>query len=196
MREIFLLLLLLLLSSEPVLAEVPIEIDLKQGGAITHVGLDGENVVDTNDCGRLIQIALYDEAMPRTIAGSCLPENPNYSFAWNPVQACDGCRDLHKSQILSAVSNKSYIKVKPMLWLGNGTVGDFVIEQRISQTEYPNAVKVNYKIIHEGEDYHKKLAVELPGTWIKDKYSKFVYYNGLKPWTGDALKETLDDLSS
>ena len=152
-RNFCLFLFLIFFSSKWVLAEVPIEIDLNSGGAINYVGLDGENVVDTNDCGRLIQLALYDDNMPRTIAGSCLPENPDYSFAWNPVQACDGCEVFHLSQVLAG-SDKSYIKVRLLLWLGKGEAGDFVIEQRISQTEFSNAVKVNYKIIQEVEDYH------------------------------------------
>jgi len=197
MRKILLFaFLLLVFSSAYAFAEVPIEIDLKQGGAITYVGLDGENVVEDSDCGYLIQLALYDESLPRTVAGSsCLSDNPDYNFAWNPVQACDGCQPPHMSQILAG-SDKSYIKMRPLLWIGNGQVGDFVIEQRISQTEYSNAVKVNYKIIHEGEDYHEKLALELPATWIKNKYSKFVYYNGNTPWTNGVLKEAISDISA
>lgn len=181
----------LLTPSRVVFAEVPIEIDLKWGGAITYVGLDGQNVVDTNDCGRLIQLALYDSDLPRVTAGPvCLPSNPGFNVAWNPVQACDACTppNDHYSQILAG-SDKSYIKVRPLLWIGNGQPGDFLIEQRISQTQFSNAVKVNYKIIHEGDDYHKNLSVEFPATWINGKYSKFVYYNGHHPWTNDTVTE-------
>lgn len=195
-RKILFLLLFLLFSSRWALAEVPIEIDLGQGGAITYVGLDGENVVDESDCGYLLQLALYDDDMPKTAAGaSCLPENPTYTFAWDPVQACDGCRVPHFSQILAG-TEKSFVRVKPLLWIGNGTDGDFVIEQRISQTSLPNAVKVSYKIIHEGSDYHERLKIELPATWIKNKFSKFVYYNGYRPWSNDTLKETTSYLDS
>jgi hypothetical protein len=175
--------------AEPVYAEVPVQIDLRWGGAITYIGLDGQNVVDTNDCGRLIQLALYDPDLPRVIAGPvCLPSNPGYNVAWNPVQACDACTapNDHYSPILAG-SDKSYIKVRPLLWIGNGQPGDFLIEQRISQTQFPNAAKMSYKIIHEGGDYHKNLSVEFPATWIQGRYSKFVYYNGHHPWTDGAV---------
>lgn len=190
MRKVSVFLFFLLFSFKSAAASVPIDIDLNEGGVIIYVGLDGENVVDDEDCGRMIQLALYDNDLPRTVAGTeCLFLNPYYNFPWNPVQACDGCDPPHMSQIIDG-SDSSYIKVRPILWIGNGVAGDFVIEQRITQTEFSNALKVSYKIIHEGSDLHKKLQVELPATWIKNRFSKFVYYNGNHPWTNDTLKET------
>lgn len=194
MRKILLFLLFFLISSKLTLAEVPIDIDLNQGGAITYVGVDGQNAVDTHDCGRLIQLALYDKDMPRVVAGSqCLSRDPSFNVAWNPVQACDACETNHTSQILEG-TDKSYIKVRPRLWVGNGAVGDFIIEQRITQTQFSNAAKVSYKVIHDGADFHKNLDIEFPATWIENRFSKFVYYNGNYPWTNDAVTETTSDL--
>lgn len=194
LRIIILLLLCICLTSKNVFAEVPIDIDLNQGGAITRLLVEGQNAVDTYDCGRLIQLALYDNAMPVTTAGTCFPSNPGYTFAWDPVQACDGCQPAHSSEILDG-SDKTYIKVRPKLWVGNGVAGDFVIEQRITQTEFSNAVKVAYKIKHEGNDYHKKLDIELPATWIQNRFSKFFYYNGIHPWTNDVLNQSTTDVN-
>lgn len=145
--------------------------------------LNGQNIVDTNDCGRLIQLALIeyqDNGRQNQVPALCVLSG---YYTVNPTQGCDGCG--HSSPIIEG-NSPAYIKVQPLNWVRNGERADFYIEQRIEQTNAnPRTYRVRYNIIHFGNDIHY-MGHEAPAMFLVNPYNTLVTYNGARPWQNDA----------
>lgn len=164
-----------------------IDINLNAGGSINYLELNGRNMVDTNDCGRLIQLALIeyqDNGRQHQVPALCIL---NGYYTVNPTQGCDGCG--HSSPIIEG-NSPAYIKVQPVNWVRNGELADFHIEQRIEQINAnPRTYRVRYNIIHLGSDAHY-MGHEAPAIFLVNPYNTLVTYNGIGPWQNDSAVTT------
>ena len=65
-------------------------VDLNLGGAITYLSRSGteQNLVNSYDCGRQIQMSYYSGPVPFAVAGK--QPKPEWRFiGWNPIQVGD-----------------------------------------------------------------------------------------------------------
>ena len=104
-----------------------IGVRLDWGGTVVFYGLSanaGSNVIDANDTGRELQIALYDPSrirQPCAWDASCLTNSASCGnsitfLGWNPVQGGDECN--HGATVLShgAVGDALEVVVQPLQW--------------------------------------------------------------------------------
>lgn len=100
---------------------------LDWGGTVVFFGLSsnaGSNVIDANDTGRELQIALYDPTrahQPCAADATCVSSpascgNSITFLGWNPVQGGDECN--HGAPVLShgAVGDALEVVVQPLQW--------------------------------------------------------------------------------
>ncbi len=113
------------LSSPTDLIRIGVRLDW--GGTVVFYGLTGNpgsNVIDANDTGRELQIALYDPArahQPCAATASCVtnPQSCGNSITflgWDPVQGGDECG--HGAKVIShgQVGNALEVVVQPLQW--------------------------------------------------------------------------------
>lgn len=104
-----------------------IGVRLDWGGTVVFFGLTGNagsNVIDANDTGRELQIALYDPTrahQPCAYDATCVSApadcgNSITYLGWNPVQGGDECN--HGAPVLShgAVGDALEVVVQPLQW--------------------------------------------------------------------------------
>ena len=104
-----------------------IGVRLDWGGTVVFFGLtsnSGSNVIDANDTGRELQIALYDPTrahQPCAADATCVSApascgNSITFLGWNPVQGGDECN--HGAPVLShgAVGDALEVVVQPLQW--------------------------------------------------------------------------------
>jgi hypothetical protein len=168
--------------------------DLSCGGAIAYLEKGPASYVNRFDCGREIQLGLYDGSERYDNCSGCTGV-----FGWNPVQGGDRYR--HGSTVMSeALSVDSlYVKTRAYQWLpepyGGGVTNpvpsDVVAEQWISAPpEWPGSFKVRYRIAYSGSSYRAFASQELPIAYANAQYRTAVFYGGATPWTEAPVTST------
>lgn len=172
-------------------------IDLKWGGAINHVedkNCPIENVTNLcnkHDEGRLIQQSYYgvfyyaDQYQEGGYQGV-------EGVAYNPVQG----GDVHgrDSRIIDFDIQEDYIYIKaqPLDWpLRNSLTPSYMENKYVVKDEY---IEVFNRFTDFSGWKHPTLDQELPAVYTVNCFDTFVWYDGGKPWTGDALSY-IDDWS-
>ena len=170
-------------------------VDLKWGGAIHSLEdkqcplADVTNLVNMHDEGRLIQqsyygVFYYEETY---VEGGYLGVE---GVAYNPVQGGDvKGRD---SRIIDFVieDNYIYIKAQPLDWpLVNSLTPSYMENKYVMEDEY---VYVFNRFVDFSGWKHPLLDQELPALYTINVLDTFVWYDGGKPWTGDALSTITD----
>lgn len=172
-------------------------IDLKWGGAINHVEdkncpIDKvTNLCNKHDEGRLIQQSYYgvfyyadkyQEGGYQGVEG----------VAYNPVQGGDVYgRD---SRIIDFIIEEDYIYIKaqPLDWpLRNSLTPSYMENKYVVKDDY---IQVFNRFTDFSGWNHPTLDQELPAVYTVNCLDTFVWYDGGKPWTGDALSY-IDDWS-
>ncbi|MBS0207655.1 MAG: hypothetical protein JSS27_01750 [Planctomycetes bacterium] len=169
---------------------VKIGVDLKLGGAITYFSPAGrdENVVNSYDLGRQIQMSHYSGPVPFTI-GDKRPKPHWEHIGWNPIQTGDDFG--HGSEILAHVNDGRtlYVKCRPMQWPLDNVPGECEYECWIELNG--RAAQVRCRFINHRADktqYQARLQ-ELPAVYTNGPYWKLMTYNGPRPFTGGALTQ-------
>lgn len=185
-----------------------IRVSPKMGGSITYLDLNGQNLVDVNDCGRLIQISAGDGSDNVARCGA-FDGNPT---KWNPTQACDAdiCGNYSGAELVilhgedrSATHAGAWevdgadavIRSGGMLpWIGGGQISSLRVRQTTLKTAYPGIYWVEYAVTRTGDgDRNVYLSFELPAVYVRsDLGHRYVAYTGNAPWTGGALTAWAD----
>ena len=170
-------------------------IDLRWGGAINHVEdkecpmEDVTNMCNKHDEGRLIQQSYYGVFYRANeyVEGGYLGVE---GVAYNPVQGGDGRgRD---SRIIDFIIEDDYIYVKaqPLDWpMNNSLTPSYMENKYVVKDEY---IEVFNRFTDFSGWTHPVLDQELPAVYTVNCFDTFVWYDGGKPWTGDALSTITD----
>lgn len=167
--------------------------DLKWGGSLTNLVSNSQEIVNRFDTGREIQSSIYDGNQDYDGCGGC-----NGPHGWNPVEAGDKYK--HGSPLVSKTlsSTSAYIKTQPLEWnpddKGGGVTkaikSNIFIEKWIEFVpNQPRTLKIRYKITNFGSDNHYNGTQELPVAYLNSSFNNFVYYDGINPWTSEAIKK-------
>lgn len=172
-------------------------VDLKWGGAINYVAdtlcpIEGvTNICNKHDEGRLIQQSYYGVFYRESeyVEGGYLGVE---GVAYNPVQGGDV--NGRESRLIDFEIGEDYIYVKaqPLDWpLRNSPTPSYMENKYVVKDDY---IQVFNRFIDFSGWTHPALDQELPAAYTVNTLDTFVWYDGAKPWTGDALS-SIDDWS-
>ncbi len=147
------------------------------------------NLINQADTGRLIQQSYYgtgpnDEYTPGTF------NNSNWSY--NPVQGGD--KYQNHSRIIDVVVNETsvYIKSQPQDWSLDGQITPSYMENTYTLAE--DCIRVDNRFVDFSGWTHPSAHQELPAFYTVSYLDRFTWYDGIRPWTNDALSFR-DDLN-
>ena len=168
-------------------------VELAWGGGLSYI-LDKKcpvkglgNLLNHFDTGRLVQQSYYGvsttEYHKASYNGSV--------WSYNPVQGGDvhGKASRIVDVRLSDDGNTLYIKCRPMDWAQNNMPTPSYMENTYTVTDMGIVVDNRFVDFFYGMN-HGSRHQELPAFYTISYLGVFHYYNGTKPWTGDAY-ETL-----
>ena len=172
-------------------------VDMGWGGTINYMEdlskkVDGlTNLVNKHDTGRLIQQSYYGTG---AIEGEFEWGSFNGSDKWpyNPVQG--GGQGNSASRLVDVVvgDNYVYIKAQPMDWGKVGSITPSYMENYyILEEDY---IRVDNRFVDFSGWEHPFAGQELPALYTVSYLDTFIWYGGVKPWTGDAVS-VRDDLN-
>ncbi|HEX8393769.1 MAG TPA: hypothetical protein VF665_15620 [Longimicrobium sp.] len=167
-------------------------LDLRAGGVVAELSLNGENMVNAFDVGRQVQLSLYDGDEP----GGDLCAGCSGSWPWNPVQGGD--RHGHGSAVLmwGRTDSTLWVLSRPNHWFpdnrGGGpaapVVSDMMYQVSVSVPRAERgAFLVRYRATHLGRDTHGAAWQEVPAVYVNGDLDTFTYYEGTSPWTEGAV---------
>jgi hypothetical protein len=170
-------------------------VNLDAGGAITYLsrckaselapGSD-ENVVNSYDFGRQIQMSYYSGPVPFTV-GDKRPAKHWEHIGWNPIQVGDDFG--HHSQVLDRRNDgrEIYVKCIPMQWPLDNVPGECTFECWIKLDS--NTAHVRSRINNHRSDraQYQGRGQELPAAYTNGPLYRLMTYTGDKPFTGQPL---------
>ncbi len=147
------------------------------------------NLINSHDTGRLVQQSYYgtsgnDEYQPGT--------SFNTKWTYNPVQGGDQFGNSSRLIDLKITDNSVYIKSQPQDWSLNNKLTPSYMEN--TYTLNGDTIRVDNRFIDFSGWEHPYHGQELPAFYTVSYLSRFTWYNGTKPWTGDTLSYD-DDLN-
>ncbi len=163
---------------------VRVGVDTRWGGAIRELWFEEHNLVNNYDGGRLIGVAFYDsEQLPAS-------SHPN-DTGWNPTPS-DMYNHANPPLETSFDGTTLYLKHRYLQWFPNDKGGgpsqaiptDIVVETWLRFFSDPQIVELRYRLTNTGEDKHAVHAQEFPFAYIRTPYSRYVTYDGGRPWEG------------
>ena len=164
--------------------QVKVGVDLNLGGAITWLSRGkGENLVNSYDYGRQIQMSYYSGPVPYETAGQ-KPADHWKHLGWNPVQAGDDFH--HGSKVLEHTNDGRVLHVKctPLQWPLNQVPAECTIETWLELDGL--AVKARARLTNARSDktpFPARLQ-ELPALYANAPYHRVISYTGDRPFTG------------
>lgn len=147
---------------------VTVGFDMGKGGAVHWLSRkDGNNVVNTWDCGRLIQQSFYGDKDGSTWNGR--------PWTWNPVQggSWDGKKSEVESFSISTDGKTAVINSVPVNWGGGLPCKD--VKMKTTVVLVDEGIKVSAEFSYTGSTSHKARHQEQPACFFDSKYSQFVY---------------------
>ena len=169
---------------------IKLGINLDIGGAITYVSKSGteENIVNSHDWGRQIQMSFYSGPTPFEPGGR--KPNPTWAgLGWNPIQSGD-CYDNTSKVIAHKNDGTSiYVKCIPMQWPMNNEPGECTFECWIRLEGNTALVRSQINNAREDKTQYPARGQELPAIYTNGTYYRLFTYDGDAPFTGAALRQ-------
>ncbi len=169
---------------------VRIGINLDIGGAITYLSKskDGENIINSHDWGRQIQMSFYSGPTPYEPDGK--KPAPAWTFiGWNPIQSGDVAGN--PSKVIAHTNNgtEMYVKCIPMHWPLDNEPGHCTFESWLTLKD--NTVSVRSQINNARDDHtqHNARGQELPAVYTNGNYYRLFTYDGGQPFSGAPLRQ-------
>ena len=167
---------------------VKVGVNLDLGGAITWLSRDGgENLVNSHDFGRQIQLSYYSGPVPFESGGQAPAEHWKH-LGWNPVQAGDDFR--HGSHTVEHRNDGRtlYVRCVPLQWPLNNVPGECTFESWLELDGL--VVKARARLTNARSDKTQYAArdQELPALYANAPFHRVVSYTGSKPFSGDGVQ--------
>lgn len=160
--------------------------DLRWGGGLCAIedrqnaeGLG--NLLNHYDAGRLIQQSYYGTMRPPY---RCASYN-GALWSYNPVQGGDQHANRSKLVDYRLAGDSIYVKSQPMDWAQNNRRTPSYMENTYRLTE--DCIQVDNRFLDFSGYTHRMSHQELPAFYVISYLGEFSFYDGTRPWTGDAL---------
>ena len=164
-------------------------IKLTWGGGVSYLEdlADGDesitNLLNDHDTGRLIQQSYYG-----TSSAPYVPAKYGETlWGYNPVQGGDqyGNRSKLVDFSISEDGRSIWVKCQPLDWAQKNMRTPSYMENTYTIAE--GHIEVDNRFTDFSGYTHNNSHQELPAFYTISYLSDFVFYDGMKPWTGDAL---------
>lgn len=169
---------------------VKIGINLDIGGAITWLSKSGteENIINSHDWGRQIQMSFYSGPVPYVPVSGKQPSKTWTFIGWNPIQSGDAYGNPSKVLEHTNDGTAMYVKCIPMHWPLDDEPGECTFESWL--TLEGNTVRVRSQINNARKDETQFPArgQELPAVYSNGAYYRLFTYDGDQPFTGGPLR--------
>lgn len=142
--------------------------------------MDGRNLVNHWDRGRLIQQSYYGRE-----DGSMWNKQP---WRWNPVQGGDWKGHPATTLEFKRESDSLYAKTRGKHWASGEELTNVVFEEAIKLEGM--VAHVHFKFTYTGEVSHPIRDQEIPAVFVEPDLDTLVLYDGEKPWTGGELNRS------
>ncbi len=176
---------------------IKLGIDLSLGGAVTYLSDEnngGENMINSVDWGRQIQLSFYSGPRPFIGPNGEKPTERWAGLGWNPIQSGDvGGNKANTTAFEYRDDRKSmYVRCVPMQWPHDGVPGDCEFE--CLYTLDGNVIKLQAKIINHRRDKTQYPAggQEMPALYTNGPWYKLVTYLGEKPFQNEPVTVVVD----
>lgn len=165
--------------------------NLDIGGAITYLSTGGENMINSHDWGRQIQMSFYSGPVPFVPEGATVNRHWK-GLGWNPIQAGDCYRNGSKVIEHRNDGKTIYVRCIPMQWPLKNVAGDCEFECWFRLES--NRVHARCRLTNKRADKTQYGArnQELPAVYTNGSWYKLVSYQGDKPFTGADTKVLVD----
>lgn len=170
---------------------IKLGVDLSLGGAITYLSdreNGGENMINSVDWGRQIQLSFYSGPRPFIGPNGEKPTERWAGLGWNPVQSGDVAG--HKSKTLAfdyQGENAMTLRCIPMQWPHDNVPGDcrFVCRYTLDR----NVFHLNATIINDRWDktLYDACGQEMPALYTNGPWYKLTAYLGAKPFEDEPV---------
>jgi len=185
--------------------QIRVGVDLDKGGSITYLAKSGgDNIVNSCDLGRQIQMSFYSGPVPFTPGGK-QPSKDWTQIGWNPIQTGD-CFG-HPSRVLDVqvygirrnqgdggyvIKDKGaelYVKCIPMQWPLDDVPGECTFEEWIQLDG--DSVIVHDRLVNSREDktQYPARGQELPAVYTNGVWYRLMSYTGNAPFTNAPLTD-------
>lgn len=169
---------------------VRVGINLDIGGAITYLSKSGsdENMINSHDWGRQIQMSFYSGPVPYIPESGKKPAETWKFIGWNPIQSGDAFGN--PSKVLAHTNNgtEMYVKCTPMHWPLDNEPGQCTFESWLTLED--NTVRVRSRLNNARKDatQYPARSQELPAIYTNGAYYRLFTYDGDTPFTGEPLR--------
>lgn len=170
---------------------VRIGINLDIGGAITYLSKSGsdENMINSHDWGRQIQMSFYSGPAPYYPESGKEPAKSWIFIGWNPIQSGDAFNNPSRVTAHTNSGTELYVKCIPMHWPLENEPGQCTFESWL--TLDGNTVRVRSQINNGRKDdtQYPARSQELPAIYTNGTYYRLFTYDGDQPYTGGPLRQ-------
>lgn len=170
--------------------QIRLGVNLDLGGSITYLAdaKTGDNLINSYDWGRQIQLSFYSGPNPFIPEGKQVHDRWK-GLGWNPIQSGDVYGN--RSQVIAHINDGNSILIRciPMIWPLNNVPAECVFEVRF--TLKGRTVQVFNRLVNNRSDktFYKARSQELPAIYTNGPYHRLMTYTGNQPFTGGALVE-------
>ena len=172
-------------------------VNLTLGGSITYLSdkaNGGENMINSYDWGRQIQMSYYGGPCPYFGPNGERPAPEWEGFCWNPIQSgdCGG----NRSKIVSYEKrgeNAIFVRTIPMLWpFKSGIAAECLFE--CLYTLSGNVITMEATIVNQREDktQYWETDQEMPAVYTNGPWYKLVTYLGDEPFADKPVTVIVD----
>ena len=176
---------------------IHIGVNLDIGGAITYLAetKTKQNMINSHDWGRQIQMSFYSGPVPFTPNGK-QPSKTWAGLGWNPIQSGDYAGNRSKVLAHRNDGKEQYVKCAPMQWPLDNEPGECTFETWIKLDS--NRVLVRSRLNNSRKDkmQYPGRSQELPAIYTNGSWYRLMTYDGDKPFTGGELRQVKKKWSS
>ncbi|MGL6227321.1 MAG: hypothetical protein ACRC10_11940 [Thermoguttaceae bacterium] len=176
---------------------IKLGIDLSIGGAVTFLTdreNGGENMINSADWGRQIQLSYYSGPHPFIGPNGEEPTKHWAGLGWNPIQSGDAGGNRSKTIAFERPSpNSMLVRCIPMNWPHTkGVCGD--CEFQVLYTLDENVFNIQATIVVNRPDKTQYAAhgQEMPALYTNGAWYKLVTYLGTKPFENEPITVLVD----
>ena len=171
-------------------------VDLSIGGAVTFLTdreNGGENMINSADWGRQIQLSFYSGPRPFIGPNGEQPTERWAGLGWNPIQSGDvGGNRSKVTHFAYEGENAMRVRCVPMQWPHKGVPGDCEFEILYALDD--NVLLLKATIINDRWDktQYDACSQEMPALYTNGPWYKLVSYLGDKPFQNEPVTVVVD----
>ncbi len=170
---------------------VRLGINLDIGGAITYLSKSGsdDNIVNSHDWGRQIQMSFYSGPAPYYPDNGKKPSEHWTFIGWNPIQSGDTFNNPSKVIAHRNTGAEMYVKCIPMHWPLNNEPGECTFECWLTLEDNTVRVRAQLNNARADDTQYPARGQELPAVYTNGAYYRLFTYDGDQPFTGAPVRQ-------